>query len=91
MRIAQPSILSLCTFRNHDYDSQRGNDPSPIREVRVLDYPVPAGRGNRAGGELGCPKSLSKNMLKVAVFIVPFLLPPDGESAHDTRGSPNLD
>jgi hypothetical protein len=41
----------------------------------VLDYPVPAGRGNRAGGELGCPKSLSKNMLKVAVFIVPFLLP----------------
>src|ERR1700742_252563 len=28
MCIAQPSILSLCAFRNQDYDSQLWNDPS---------------------------------------------------------------
>jgi len=30
----------------------------------VLDHPVPAGRVSRAGGELGCPKSLSKKYVE---------------------------
>jgi hypothetical protein len=91
MRIAQPSILSLRVYRNQDYDSQRGNDPSPIREVRVLDYRFLPAVAIVLEGELGALRACPRNMLKVAAFIVPFLLPSGRRIGHETRGSQNLD
>src|SRR5271154_6471685 len=74
MCIAQPSILSLCVFRNHDYDSKRGNDPSPTLGGSRTRLPIPAGRGNRAGGEVGALRACPKNVEGRSI-IVHFLLP----------------
>jgi hypothetical protein len=75
MGIAQPSILSLCTFRNHDYDFQREMIVANPEGSRARPPGSHRQRAIVLEKSLGALRSCPKYMLKVAVFIVLFLFP----------------